>query len=64
MKLPTLTLAITPLSSPGFAFAQTGNMMNGGMNSGWMGGFGGFWVPVLLVIVVGLVAWVVMQKRK
>ena len=60
MKLPTLTLAITPLLSPGFAFAQTGNTMNGGR----MGGFGGFWVPVLLVIVVGLVAWIVMQKRK
>lgn len=64
MKIPSLALTITSLSSPGVAFAQTGNMMNGGMNSGWMGGFGGFWVPILLVIVVALVAWVVMQKRK
>lgn len=29
-----------------------------------MGGFGGGGVLILLVIVVGLVAWVVMQKRK
>jgi len=29
-----------------------------------MGGYGGYWVPVLLVVVVGLVAWIVMQKRK
>jgi ABC-type cobalamin transport system permease subunit len=47
-------------------------MMNGGTASGgWMngygamGGYGGIWVPTLLVIaVVGLVAWIVMQKRK
>ena len=29
-----------------------------------MGGFGGGGMLILLVIVVGLVAWVVMQKRK
>ncbi len=40
-------------------------MMNGGMGGyGWMGAYGGYWVPVLLVVVVGLVAWIVMQKRK
>jgi ABC-type cobalamin transport system permease subunit len=47
-------------------------MMNGGTGSdGWMngygamGGYGGIWVPALLVIaVVGLVAWIVTQKRK
>ena len=64
MKLPTLALATTPLMTPGFALAQTGNMMDGGWMGGWMGGMGGVWVPILLVIVVGLVAWVVMQKRK
>jgi hypothetical protein len=37
-------------------------MMNGGMGgAGWMGGY---WGPVLLVVVVGLVAWVVMRGRK
>ena len=60
MKLLTQALAIAPLASPGLALAQSGNMMNGA----WMGGYGGVWVPILLVLVVGLVAWVVMQKRK
>ena len=63
----TVTLLAT-----GVSFAQTGNMMNGGASGdGWMngygamGGYGGPWVPTLLVIaVVGLVAWVVTQKRK
>ena len=64
MKLPTLTLAITPLIGPVSAFAQGGHMMDGGWMGGWMGGYGGAWVSILLVVVVGLVAWVVMQKRK
>lgn len=42
--------------------------MNGGYgdmwSGGWMGGYGGFWVPVLLLAVVALVVWIVMQKRK
>jgi len=39
--------------------------MNGGMgDSGWMAGYGGYWVPVLVVFVVGLVAWIALQKRK
>ncbi len=43
-----------------------GNGMGSGMmGGGWMGGYGGFWLPVLLlVVVVGLVAWVVSQKKK
>lgn len=49
----------------GVAAAQDGRMMNGGLwNGGWMGGYVGVWVPILLVVVVGLVAWIVMQKRK
>jgi hypothetical protein len=47
------------------ASAQGGPMMNGGVDGyHWMGGMGGYWVPVLLVVVVGLVAWIVMQRRK
>jgi uncharacterized membrane protein len=39
--------------------------MMGGYGFGWMGGYGGIWMPLLLVIVVaGLVAWFVTQKRK
>jgi len=32
--------------------------------STWMGNHGGAWVPVLLVVIVGLVAWIVMRRRK
>ncbi len=43
----------------------SGMMSGGWMGSGWMGGYGGFWLPVLLlVVVVGFVAWVVSQKKK
>lgn len=32
---------------------------------GWMGGYGGIWAPILLVaVVVGVVVWVVAQKKK
>lgn len=45
--------------------AQDRHMMNGSdWNGGWMGGYGGIWVPVLLVVGVGLLVWIVMQKRK
>ena len=46
--------------------AQNRTMMNGGMwNGGWMGGYGGMWVPVLLVIgVVAVVAWMLGRKGK
>ncbi len=67
MAVATMTLSVT-----GIALAQNGNMMNGGSGGdGWMngygamGGYGGPWVPALLVIViVGFVAWVVTQNRK
>lgn len=50
----------------GVSSAQSGNMMNGGAwGVGWMGGYGGIWMPILLVVVVvGLVAWAINQKGK
>jgi uncharacterized membrane protein len=50
----------------GAGLAQNSNMMNGGMwNAGWMGGYGGTWVPILLVIVVvAVVAWMLGRKGK
>ena len=41
-------------------------MMNDGVwGSGWMGGYGGVWIPILIAIaLVGAVAWVVKQKGK
>ncbi len=42
-----------------------GSGMMGGYGMGWMGGYGGVWVTLVLVIVVaGLVAWFVAQKKK
>jgi hypothetical protein len=54
------------LLATGVSLAQSGNMMNGGMwGTGWMGGYGGIWGPILLVVVVvGLVVWVVQRKGK
>ena len=50
----------------GVSFAQNANMMNGGgWGVGWMGGYGGIWMPILmLVVVVALVVWVVKQQKK
>ena len=32
---------------------------------GWMGGYGGMWVPILLIIVVvAVVAWMLGRKSK
>jgi membrane protease YdiL (CAAX protease family) len=43
-----------------------GSGMMGGYGTGWMGGgYGGIWVPILLVAVVaGLVGWIVAKKGK
>lgn len=61
MVSSTATLLVSSV-----AVAQNGNMMNGGMwNAGWMGGYGGMWVPILLVIVVvAVVAWMLGRKGK
>ena len=64
-NLFALSVGTVPLFMAGAALAQSGSMMNGSMGGGgWMGGYGGYWLPVLLVVVVGLVAWVVLQRRK
>lgn len=54
------------LSISAVSMAQNSNMMNQGMwNAGWMGGYGGMWVPILLVVVViAVVAWVLGRKGK
>ena len=64
--LLAIAVGTVPLLTTGVSLAQNGNMMNGGMwGSGWMGGYGGIWGPILLVIVVvGLVAWVVKRNGK
>ncbi len=64
--LRTSLAGLVPLLSTGAALAQSGHMTNSGMGGfGWMGGYGGIWLPILVVIAVaGLVAWVVKQKGK
>ena len=67
-----MAVGTATLLDAGVSLAQSGNMMNGGTGGdGWMngygamGGYGGPWVPTLLVIVVvGFVAWFVTQNRK
>jgi uncharacterized membrane protein len=65
-KSLAIAVGTVPLLAAGVSLAQNGNMMNGGgWGIGWMGGYGGIWMPILLVIaVVGLVVWVVKQKGK
>lgn len=64
--LHTSLAGLIPLLSTGVASAQGGHMMNGGVGGyGWMGGYGGIWLPLLVVVAIaGLVIWVVMQKGK
>ena len=67
MKTPVSLIAgAVPVFAAGASLAQSGNMMGGdGGGMGWMGGFGGLWLPILLlVVVVGVVAWVVGQRSK
>jgi len=46
------------------ALGQTGQMMNdGGWGMGWMGGYGGIWVPIVLVAVVAAVVVIVAQRK-
>ena len=54
------------------AFADTpqggygmGSRMMDGYGTGWMGGHGGMWMPILVVIViVALVVWIIARKKK
>lgn len=64
-NLLAIAVGTVPLLTTGVSFAQNGNMMNGGAwGYGWMGGYGGIWMPILMVIVVvALVVWIVKQKK-
>lgn len=65
-KLSALAVSAMSLATTHVAMAQSGNMMNGGMwGSGRMGGYGGMWTPILLVVVVvGVVVWIVKRGGK
>ena len=60
------TVGTAPLLTSGVALAQTGTMMGGdhsGSGFGWMGGYGGVWMPVLLIVVVIALVVLVMQRK-
>jgi len=61
-----LAAGVSPLLTARIASAQDGHMMDGGLwGMGAMGGYGGLWIAVPLVLaVVGLVAWAERQKYK
>ncbi|HSQ10652.1 MAG TPA: hypothetical protein VLN25_08560 [Burkholderiaceae bacterium] len=62
--LLTTGIGSIPLFAATAALGQTGQMMNDGFwGMGWMGGYGGVWVPILLVVVVAAAVVVVMQRK-
>lgn len=65
MKLLAMAVGSVPLLATSVALAQGGNMMDGGggWGMGWMGGYGGIWGPLLLVVVVAGVVALVMQRK-
>ncbi len=63
-SLPMMVGAASLLTS-GVVLAQTGTMMDDGNSGfGWMGGYGGVWMPALLIVVVVLVVLLVQRKDK
>lgn len=61
-----LTTQAVPLWFNGSAAGQSGSMTEGGIwGAGWLVGLGGVWIPILLVLaVLGGVAWVILTNRK
>jgi uncharacterized membrane protein len=64
--LLALMVGTACLLAAAVVLAQSGNMMNGGSwDMGWMGGYGGIWGPLLVVVVVvGVVAMNKQRKGK
>lgn len=65
-NLLAMAVGMAAALTTGVSFAQSGHMMNGGTwGNGWMGGYGGAWMPILfLVVLVALVVWIVKQNKK
>lgn len=59
----TLSVGALPLLAASAALAQNGNMMGGTWGGDWMGGYGGIWMPILVVAVaVGVIVMLVRRK--
>jgi uncharacterized membrane protein len=63
-SLQASTFGVASLLTSGLAQAQGGHMMDGGWwGAGSMGGYGGIWMPILVVaVVVGIVLLIVKRK--
>lgn len=65
MGMAVATVFLTLASA---ASAQNSGMMNGNFSSmwggSWMGGYGGLWALILLVVVVGFIFWLLMKRHK
>lgn len=63
-KFVALAVGAIALLTTSVTFAQNGNMMNGGSwGTGWMGGYGMVWMPILLVIVVVALLVLILKGR-
>lgn len=63
--LMTWAAGTAPLLNSSLSFAQGGTMMSGDWWGGsWMGGYGGFWMAVVMIAVVGIVVWAILQRKK
>ena len=66
--LVAVTVGTMSVLAGGTALAQAGSMMGNGSvvwGEGWMGGYGGLLMPILIVAVVAsLVTWVLKQIGK
>ena len=63
-SLLAMAVGTVPMLATSVALAQNGSMMDGGgWGMGWMGGYGGVWGPILLVVVVAGVVALVMQRK-
>lgn len=62
-NLRTLSFGTASLLAGSAALAQSGNMMGGTWGDGWMGGYGGYWMPILLVAVVAAIVVLIVRRK-
>ena len=63
-NLLIIAFGTVPLLTTVVSFAQSGNMMNGGAwGNSWMGGYGGIWMPILMIAVIVALVSGLLNKR-
>ncbi len=64
-----MVVGTASLLAAGASLAQNGNMMNGGAGGGWMGGYsgmdgyGGVWVPTLIVVLIAVLMALIVKRK-